>query len=118
MSAPTLRWLQENLPWTLPYSEEFQQSYIHNPMRSVSHDILHVMKSLGRIAAECEAADHGRARKLRGDAFAKELADLVICALHIARLEGIDLQDAVIDNSAGRNGIDLRAALKKARGEG
>jgi len=70
---------------------------------------MHVMKSLGRIAAECEGHDHGRDRKLYGEAFAKEVADLVICALHIAKLEGFDLQDAVIDNSSLRNKVDIQA---------
>jgi hypothetical protein len=46
---------------------------------------------------------------LYGEAFAKEVADLVICALHIAKLEGFDLQDAVIDNSSLRNKVDIQA---------
>ena len=100
----SLRHLQAHLPWTIPYSEELEESADRNPLRRVGHDVLHVMKSLGRIAAEVENADHGRPRKLTGDAMAKEVADLVICALHIAKLEGFDLQDAVVLNSEARNG--------------
>ena len=103
----TLRWLQANLPWTIPYSDMFVASAYS--MDRVAHDVMHVMKSLGRIAAECEGHDHGRDRKLYGEAFAKEVADLVICALHIAKLEGFDLQDAVIDNSSLRNKVDIQA---------
>lgn len=104
----TLRWLQENLPWTLPYSEHFEATAY--PLDRVKHDVLHVMKSLGRVAAECENHDHGRDRKLYGPALAKEVADFVICALHIAKLEGFDLEDAVIDNSSLRNGVNLRSS--------
>lgn len=97
----SLRHLQAWLPWTLPYSEHFEATAY--PLDRVKHDVLHVMKSLGRIAAECENHDHGRDRKLIGDAFSKEVADLVICALHIAKLQGFDLQDAVVKNSEARN---------------
>ena len=103
----TLRWLQANLPWTIPYSDMFVASAYS--MDRVAHDVMHVMKSLGRIAAECEGHDHGRDRKLYGEAFAKEVADLVICALHIAKLEHFDLQDAVIGNSSLRNKVDIQA---------
>lgn len=104
---PSLRHLQEHLPWTIPYTAEFKSSFIHNPLRGIGHDVLHVMKSLGRIAAEVEAGDHARPRKLIGQALAKEVADLVICALHIAKAEGFDLQDAVIENSEARNAANI-----------
>lgn len=103
----SLRHLQEHLPWTIPYSREFQESTRLNGMRPVGHDVLHVMKSLGRIAAEVEGADHDRPRKLTGDLLAKEAADLVLCALHIARLEGFDLQDAVVNSSEARNNASI-----------
>lgn len=103
----SLRHLQQHLPWTIPYSEEFQASADKNAQRRIGHDVLHVMKSLGRIAADVEAADHERPRKLIGDSFAKEVADLVICALHIARLEGFDLHDAVVTNSEARNAATI-----------
>lgn len=114
-AAPTLRWLQANLPWTIPYAPHFEAAAY--PMDRVKHDVLHVMKSLGRIAAECENHDHGRDRKLTGKALGKEVADLVICALHIAKLEHFDLEDAVIDSSGVRNGVDLRGALDAPRSE-
>jgi nitrite reductase/ring-hydroxylating ferredoxin subunit len=113
--VPTLRWLQANLPWTIPYSDEFERSAKRNARRRIGHDVLHVMKSLGRIAAEVERCDHASDKApLFGEAFAKELADLVICALHMASIEGIDIEDAVIDNSSARNGVSLRAMLAAA----
>lgn len=99
----SLRHLQQHLPWTIQYSLEFEGSAASNPLRRVGHDVLHVMKSLGRIAAEIEARDHNRLRKLEGEAMAKEVADFVICALHIAKLEGFDLQDAVVKYAIQRN---------------
>jgi len=100
----SLRHLQANLPWTIPYSDEFEDSAKRNSRRRIGHDVLHVMKSLGRIAAEVERCDHfSNKNPLCGAAFAKEVADLVICALHVARLEGFDLQDAVVTNSEARN---------------
>lgn len=100
----SLRHLQEHLPWTIPYSDEFEGSAKRNSRRRIGHDVLHVMKSLGRIAAEVERCDHfSNKNPLYGEAFAKEVADLVICALHIAKLEGFDLQDAVVSNSEARN---------------
>lgn len=104
----SLRHLQAHLPWTIPYSAEFEFSADANGLRRVGHDVLHVMKSLGRIAAEVEGADHDRPRKLTGDALAKEAADLVLCALHIARCEGFDLQDAVVTNSEARNATQIQ----------
>ena len=103
----SLHHLQQHLPWTIPYSEEFEGSAKQNKLRRVGHDVLHVMKSLGRIAAEVEAADHGRPRKLKYDELAKEAADLVLCALHIARVEEFSLEDAVIRHSEGRNAATI-----------
>lgn len=103
----SLRHLQEHLPWTIPYSAEFEASAKQNKLRRVGHDVLHVMKSLGRIAAEVEAADHGRPRKLKYDELAKEAADLVLCALHIARVEEFDLHDAVVRHSEVRNAATI-----------
>src|SRR5437867_1906591 len=93
----SLRHLQTHQPWTVPYSKEFNDSVSNNALRSVAHDLMHVMKSLGRVAAECERADHGAERRLQKDELAKEVADFVICALRIANLEGFDLHDAVVN---------------------
>lgn len=107
MNIFTLRQLQELQPWTVPYSEDFERSRRENPRRQVTHDVLHVMKSLGRIAADCEASDHGKPGKLRIDSLSREVADLVICALHIATTEGFDLHDAVVNCMQVKNGVTL-----------
>lgn len=112
-SGFSLAHLQKHLPWTIPYSAEFEASAGTNGLRRVGHDVLHVMKSLGRIAAEVEAADHNRPRKLTGDSLAKEAADLVLCALHIARCEGFDLERAVVENSEARNAASIPPEMQK-----
>lgn len=110
----SLRHLQEHLPWTLKYTYEFEASSGSNPQRRIGHDVLHVLKSLGKIASDVEAADHGRMRKLEGPTLAKEVADLVICALHIAKLEGFDLQEAVVSSSELRNGVAIPVERRSA----
>lgn len=96
----TIRDMQQNLPWPYPpdksYSGEFCESVAENPMRQVGHDLLHVMKGLGRVAAECEYADHGRDNKLTKAEIADNVTDFVICAMHIANIVGFDLQDEVL----------------------
>lgn len=104
---PSLRHLQNNQPWVIGYSDEFMNSRAQNPMRQVTHDILHVMKGLGRLAAECEYADHGNFGKLTVDEFASNLSDLVVCALHIAKTVDIDLESAVIEAIEKRNGVKI-----------
>ena len=101
----TLRHLQLHQPWTVPYSEEFDTSNAANGFRQVGHDVLHAMKSLGRIAAEVERADHGRERKLVGVPFHEEVASVVMCALHIASIEGFDLGEAVVAFMEEKNGV-------------
>lgn len=102
--ALSLREMQERLPWTIPYSPAFVAS--PEPHRNLAHDVMHVMKSLGRIAALAEDFDHGRPPRMTREQLAKELADLPICALHIAKtnpLGPIDLHEAVVTHSELRN---------------
>jgi hypothetical protein len=104
-----LRELQATQPWVIPYSDEFYRSTIANPMRQVEHDIMHILKGLGRVAAECEKRDHDLGHTYDLTAMADNTADLVICALHIASTIGFDLETVVIDNMERRNGVKLRA---------
>lgn len=104
-TAPlSLRDMQARLPWTIPYSQAFTTS--SEPHRNLTHDVLHVMKSLGRIAAMAEDFDHGRPPRMTVEQLAKEVADLPICALHIAKTNPLgvfDLHDAVVRHSEMRN---------------
>lgn len=103
----SLRHLQANLPWSKKYTTEFIASATENPFRIHTHDVLHVMKSLGQVAAECERVDHGEEPKLNREQFADRLADLVICALHMANTTSTDLTDAVVQKIQERNNVTL-----------
>lgn len=106
----TLRVLQHQLPWAIPYSPEFRASQQVERHRHLMHDLLHVYKSLGRIAAMAEKIDHAKEPGLDTEALAQETADLVICALHIANTNPLgvfDLQHAVLASLDRRNGSDL-----------
>jgi len=116
--------LQKHLPWALPYSAQFDASQSLERHRFLSHDVMHVIKSMGDIAAVCERYDHGTdptqagglhqpgiyrevtARRLLAD----RVADLVICALHIAKTNPFgefDLEDVVIRKLEERNGVKI-----------
>jgi hypothetical protein len=104
--------LQERQPWVIPYSPEFIDSQRREGHRYLTHDLLHVYKSLGKIAALAERIDHGREPNMTVDELAGEVADLVICALHIASnnpLGAFSLQGAVLTAIDRRNGSNLAA---------
>ena len=109
---PSLRHLQQNQPWVIPYSDEFQRSTRENAMRQVEHDIMHVLKGLGRVAAECERRDHSTAHVYDEWLIADNTADLVLCALHIASVVGFDLERIVIANMERRNGVRIPAEVQ------
>lgn len=104
-----LREMQENLPWTIPYSEAFQMG--KQEYSDLQHALIHIIKSAGILAARIDRADHGDT-----DAFAADLAeihnrtaDFVMCALRIANTAPIpfDLETAVILRIEAVNGVRL-----------
>lgn len=111
-----LRDLQAKLPWAIPYTDAFRFSQDHEHHRNLIHDVLHVQKSLGKIANYCEQLDHND-RLLhpdyllaRRDALACEVVDLVICALHMAKTNPFgpfDLESEVLSALDRRNGSNL-----------
>lgn len=107
-----LKAIQDKLPWTIPYTYDFCLSQATEHHRFLIHDIMHIQKSLGKIAAFVERMDHDEfaLRKMSREQFANEVADLVICALHIAKtnpLGEFDLEKAVLDTLNRRNGSSL-----------
>lgn len=102
--------IQKHLPWSIAYTVEFMESQQIEGHRNAIHDILHVMKGLGRLAGVCEKIDHGKPMGMSREEFADNLTDLVICALHMATnnpLGYIDLEQAVISKIEQRNGVSL-----------
>lgn len=100
-----LKHLQNNLPWTVPYSWEFKHSQIDNPMRQTTHDVLHITKSLGRIADVCEEADHTSMAKT--EKLGKELASIAMSVMHIATNHGVDLQTEIEALVFVKNGVNI-----------
>ena len=58
---------------------------------ALQHSLLHIQKSLGRIAAELETADHGG--KANAFKFKEAAIKQVINVLHLATLLGISAED-------------------------
>lgn len=111
-----IRFLQEELPklWTDEfYSKEFQGS--KSEYRDFQHAILHLTKTLGRLATFVEEADHQGAP---GHAFMyfpkpeieKYLADLVIVAIRMAIKNPtgmVDLEMAIFRRIEEKMGVKL-----------
>lgn len=100
--------IQSHLPWTVPYSWEFRHSLIDNEFRQTSHDILHIVKSVGRIASVCEKSDHDtHSAKAQIPSLGKELASIVMSAMHIASSHGINLEGEIQMLVFEKNGVHI-----------
>lgn len=117
--------LQKHLPWSLPYGPHFNVSQDREHHRFLMHDIMHVIKSLGDLASVCEKYDHvkhpvqgtqveswkGRHPEVVSrDLLADKVADLVICALHMAKTNPFgefDLEAVVIKKLEERNNVKI-----------
>lgn len=108
----TIRHTQVHQPWTVPYTSGVNRSAedIREgvPHIMISHCALHVQKTAGKIAAVCEALDHGQGKVALGDVtdvatmteeqrkiIRAMSADLVTEALRFANLLGFDLAEAL-----------------------
>jgi hypothetical protein len=112
-----LDWLQANLPWTIPYSREFDAAKLLLPHLDMQHAMIHVAKSMGKLAAMFDHADHARQHSPEAIADVRNLvADLVVCALRMANVSpwgAFGLWEAVIERLGSRNGVDL-AVMQRA----
>jgi len=120
MTEMSLREMQRTQPWTAPYSSAFEASKLGlghaggaEPHRSLMHDLMHVMKAVGILSSIAEWADHGTVRLDRVDQaeFEGRIADLVMCALHMANnpprdYDSFDLYVTVVDRVERVNGIE------------
>ena len=110
----SLKYLQENLPWTVPYSRNFEASKVAGERhRHLMHDLMHVAKSYGWLADVAERCDHGTAliSDVLGrediEKIARKTADFVICALHIAKVYGFDLESVVVQKLEEKNRVKI-----------
>lgn len=103
--------LQKVLPWSLKYTSRFLESQDLETHRYLMHDSMHIIKSMGQIASLAEKIDHGNPPNLSQEELADKVADLVICALHMAKTNPFgefDLEEAVINKLEKRNGVKIR----------
>jgi hypothetical protein len=97
----TLRWLQQNLPWQGSYTEAFESGPKHNHF---VHNVLHLAKAVGKLAAAVEPLDHHHSEAVRHVSTA--LADVVICAIRLANVypeHPVDLETEVIKRLREKN---------------
>lgn len=112
-----LRQLQGELPklWTNEfYSKQFRES--PSEYKDFEHAILHVTKTLGKLACLVEEADHQGAKEHSSPAYfpkadvEKYLADLVICTIRMAIKNptgAIDLEKAILARIEEKMGVKL-----------
>lgn len=96
--------LQRRQPWTVPYSPGVVTARV-GPVPHIlsSHAVLHAAKSVGKLAAVFEAADHGQPVD---EATVKAMAaDLVTAALRLANLHGFDLETVLRERVKDKNGV-------------
>lgn len=104
--VPSLRDLQRNQPWTVPYSRGLLDAQPMVPHIMGSHVTLHAAKSVGKIAAVFEALDHADAppTDVQIATLSSMAADLVTAAMRIANLYGFDLLNRLRERVAEKNG--------------
>ncbi len=100
--------LQRHQPWTVPYSPGVTDALKDVPHLLASHAVLHAAKSVGKLAAVFEAADHGGSVDL--GAIQAMAADLVTAAMRLGNLYSFDLQSAMEQRVREKNGVGFEAA--------
>lgn len=107
---PTLRELQDVLPWAGSYNRKFEND--QSVYRDFRHALLHTVKAVGGLSDVVGEADHlENLRPLdEQERIAKYLADLVYCALRMATtapLGEIDLESALVKRIEQKNNVRL-----------
>ena len=103
-----LKQLQERLPWTIPYSDQFQSN--KSEYADMEHALIHIVKSAGIIAGMIDKADHGENEAFHRMNLKERTADFVMCALRIANTApggSFDLERAVIERMEFVNKVQL-----------
>lgn len=104
----TIQFVQQNQPWTVPYSRGVQQAADYVPHILGSHCALHAAKSVGKLAAVFEALDHRPGTDDERDDQLQTIrdmsADLLTVALRFANLYGFDLATELLRRVQEKNG--------------
>lgn len=97
-----LEFLQRNLPWSVPYCEGFKYAKEGLPHLHGSHVALHAAKSVGKLCAAFEKADHGE--EVNENTVRESAAELVIAALRLANLYDFPIGEEIMDRLEEKNG--------------
>ncbi len=101
MRDATVRFLQENQPWTVPYAPCCQTT-----VEKSRHAVLHAMKSVGKLSTVFEELDHGRKDVPKHLLLVSDMAaDLMTVSLRLANLFGFDLCTVLMNRSEEKNGV-------------
>lgn len=112
MNDLTIAAAQVGQPWTVPYSDGVEAARRGSvPHLLATHDVLHAMKSLGKLAAVFEALDHSGAPAPDAAQLqtVKDMAaDLLTAALRLANLYSFSLADELERRVLEKNGVPVR----------
>lgn len=115
----TLRRLQETQPWTIPYKTAIDVAVEDGSIPHLlgSHVVLHIGKTLGKLASVFESLDHSRDVGTYGESMPLSYydlgviqdmaADLVTEAMRLANLYKFDLASRVVLRSEEKNRVVL-----------
>jgi len=98
---------QTHQPWTVPYLQALQEAADNKsiPHALASHAVLHAAKSVGKLAAEMEKADHGLL--IDEDVVRAMSADLFTIALRFANLYSFNLAVELVQRVHEKNGVNI-----------
>jgi hypothetical protein len=107
--------MQQKLPWTVPYSGNFDFTKPYRPHADIEHTLIHIVKSAGILAGLIDQADHAandyEYQKIwQSLDVGKRTADFVICAIRIANVAPngpFDLEQAVIKCMESVNSVQF-----------
>ncbi len=115
----TIHHAQSHQPWTVAYSPAVVETAYSGGTNGVphilaTHNVLHVMKTAGKLAAVFEELDHtGRPITLMQQEVIKDMAaDLVTEALRLANLYSFDLATELVRRVEEKNAINILNAGK------
>lgn len=111
----TIHHAQAHQPWTVPYSEGvLHASESGVPHILSTHDVLHAMKSLGKLATVFERLDHAEGGKIPPDeAYQAKVtvramaADLVTAALRLGNLWDFSVAEALVERVKDKNDVNI-----------
>ena len=77
------------------FQKKFDEKYfeINNGFEKLRHILLHLVKSVGKVATYCEIKEHGKIEPDASQLVDEVLPDLLIHALQIANYYNVDLDE-------------------------